>query len=437
MNRIVPNSVVEAAKTKKRYGIAFSLFFLYLVAYVDRSNITILLADKPFTDALGITGDFAAQGLLMTFFLLPYGLANFITGAISDKLGARVILIFSCISWAVIMVLMGFTSVFILMLVFRAILGFAESPLTPTTDRLIMRWFPSSERNFANAIWLVGLTLAPVITLPILGQMTASLGWRANFFVFGIIGLIIPIVLIYRYVYDKPSDHPSISKWELQHIGEGLEVKNNVQAENKPSVWKRHDYWFLVAGNCLGNGFIWGLIAWLPTYLTKELHISFVKSSFLSALPWICSVILMLTVSPLADRLKNRNWILIAALTIASALMYVVTLFQNSTLIITLLSFATGVVYIGAFVGHSALQRVANSWNIATAGGVFNGMGYIWAAIVPLVIGYLVDATGSFTSGFLFLVGTGLLGAIAYIPVYLQELKDNKQVISEDLNHVI
>ncbi|KKK39825.1 hypothetical protein WQ57_00565 [Mesobacillus campisalis] len=434
---MVSASVAEAAKTKKRYGVAFSLLILYLVAYVDRSNITILLADKPFTDALGITGDFAAQGLLMTFFLLPYGLANFVTGAISDKLGARVILISACISWAVIMILMGFTSAFFLMLVFRAILGFAESPLTPTTDRLVMRWFPSSERNFANAIWLVGLTLAPVITLPLLGQMTASLGWRANFFVFGILGLIIPLFFIFRYVYDKPSDHPSISKSELQHIGEGLGVKDNAQVENKPSVWKRHDYWFLVAGNCLGNGFIWGLVAWLPTYLTRELNISFIQSSFMSALPWVCSVILMLTVSPLADRLKNRNWLLIAALTIASALMYVVTLFQNSTLIITLLSFATGIVYIGAFVGHSALQRIANSWNIAAAGGVFNGVGYIWAAIVPLVIGFIVDATGSFTSGFLFLVGTGLLGALAYIPAYIQELKDNKQEIYEDTNHVI
>lgn len=433
---MIPESVVGSAKTKKRYGIAFSLFILYLIAYVDRSNVTILLADKPFTDALGITGDFAAQGLLMTFFLLPYGLANFITGTISDKLGARVILITACISWAVIMILMGFTSAFILMLVFRAILGIAESPLTPTTDRLIMRWFPSTERNFANAIWLVGLTLAPVITLPLLGQMTASFGWRTNFLVFGVLGLI-PIFLIYRYVYDKPSDHPSISKWELQHIGEGLEVKSDIEAKNKPSVWKRYDYWLLVAGYSLGNGFIWGLVAWFPSYLTRELNLSFISSSFYSALPWVSSVIIMLIVSPLADRLKNRNWLLIASLTIASILMYVATLFQNSTLIITLISIATGIAYIGGFVGHSALQRVANSRNIAAAGGVLNGMGYFWAALVPLVVGFIVDATGSFTSGFLFLVGTGLLGAITCIPVYLQELKDNKQVVSENSNHVI
>ncbi|MFB6468397.1 MFS transporter [Cytobacillus sp. Hz8] len=434
---MLPESIVGVAKTRKRYGIAVSLFILYLIAYVDRANITILLADKPFTDALGITGDFTAQGLLMTFFLLTYGLANFITGAMSDKLGSRVILTIVCICWAVDMILMGFTSAFILMLIFRAVLGFAESPLTPTTDRLVMRWFPSSERNFANAIWLVGLTLAPVITLPLVAKITAVLGWRANFFIFGLIGLIIPIILIYRYVYDRPSDHPSISKWELEHIGDGLEVKKDAKADNKPSIWKRYDYWFLIASYSLAIGFGWGLMSWFPSYLTKELNISFINSSFLSALPWVASIVIVLIVSPLADRLKTRNWLLIVALTVSATLMYVATLFQNVTLIVTIMSIATGVVQICVFVSHFALQSMANSWNIATAGGVMNGTGYVWSALVPLAVGAIIDATGTFTSGFIFLIGTGLLGAILAIPVYVQELNGNKQVISEEPNQMI
>jgi MFS transporter, ACS family, D-galactonate transporter len=437
MNGMLPESSAIAKKSKKRYGIAVSLFVVYLIAYVDRANITILMADKPFTDTFGITGDFAAQGLLMTFFLMTYGLANFVTGAISDKLGSRVILIIACISWAVIMVLMGLTSAFVLMLIFRAVLGFAESPLTPTTDRLVMRWFPSSERNFANAIWLVGLTLAPVITLPLVAKLTEALGWRANFYVFGIVGLLIPLVLIYRYVYDKPSDHPTISKWELEHIGEGLEGKKEAKEDNKPSVWKRYDYWFLIAAYSLGIGFIWGLVSWFPSYLTNELKISFMNSSFLSALPWVASIIIVLIVSPLADRLKMRNWLLIASLSISAIFMYVATLFQNVTIIVIIMSLATGIAQISVFVSHSALQRVANSWNVATAGGVMNGTGYVWSAIVPLTVGFIIDATGSFTSGFIFLVSTGILGAILAIPVYLQEVNANKHMVTEEPNQMI
>jgi len=63
-----------------RYGIWIVMFLAFFVAYLDRTNVTILIANEGYTNALGITGDKGTQGLLMTMFLFFYGLASFLIG---------------------------------------------------------------------------------------------------------------------------------------------------------------------------------------------------------------------------------------------------------------------------------------------------------------------------------------------------------------------
>ena len=85
-----------------RYGIFVIMFLIFFVAYLDRANVSVLIADSHFTQALGIAGDKSVQGLLMTAFLLFYGIASFFIGPVIDRLGPRKVLVYNLVLWAIL-----------------------------------------------------------------------------------------------------------------------------------------------------------------------------------------------------------------------------------------------------------------------------------------------------------------------------------------------
>ena len=78
-----------AEPTHVRHQLALILLVTLLVAYIDRVNVSVLIADKSFLDAMGIASDAVAKGSLMTVFLVCYGLGNVIFSPIGDWLGPR------------------------------------------------------------------------------------------------------------------------------------------------------------------------------------------------------------------------------------------------------------------------------------------------------------------------------------------------------------
>jgi len=114
-----------------RYGIFVVMFLIFFVAYLDRANVSVLIADSHFTQALGIAGDKSVQGLLMTAFLLFYGIASFFIGPVIDRLGPRKVLVYNLVLWAILMVIMGAIASLYVHLTCRALLGVTEAMAAP------------------------------------------------------------------------------------------------------------------------------------------------------------------------------------------------------------------------------------------------------------------------------------------------------------------
>src|SRR5690554_5848490 len=76
-------------KIPYRYLVVTILFLIWIVVYLQRVNIGFLIVDEGFLSDLGLMGQSAKQGLLMTLFLIPYALSNVIGAPIGDLLGPR------------------------------------------------------------------------------------------------------------------------------------------------------------------------------------------------------------------------------------------------------------------------------------------------------------------------------------------------------------
>ena len=96
------------APSKERWIMVLILLLTLLVAYVDRVNVSVLMADNAFLADMGIKGNPVAMGLLMTAFLAAYGLGNVFLSPIGDILGPRKAMSLSILLWCVALFMGGY-----------------------------------------------------------------------------------------------------------------------------------------------------------------------------------------------------------------------------------------------------------------------------------------------------------------------------------------
>ena len=120
--------VSSRPKGKRRMWIVAVLLFVILVAYLDRVNVSILIADPVFLEDMGLKGESAKQGLLMTFFLIPYAISNIALGYLGDRLGPRIAMSISIFLWSVALFIGGAARSFAAMLGAKDDIGLRRGP---------------------------------------------------------------------------------------------------------------------------------------------------------------------------------------------------------------------------------------------------------------------------------------------------------------------
>lgn len=183
-NQNVCAAIVEDREksTFVRHQIALILLVTLVIAYIDRVNVAVLVVDKSFLEAMGIANDPMAKGSLMTVFLVCYGLGSLVLSPVGDWLGPRKATLISIALWGFALVWGGLAGGFLSMVLSRAVLGLGESMHYPMQSKFVKNWFPAKERGKANATWLIGLNIAPMVAMPLFAWMIPVFGWRENFF---------------------------------------------------------------------------------------------------------------------------------------------------------------------------------------------------------------------------------------------------------------
>lgn len=409
--------VITKQVGKLRYWISVGTFLIYMIAFFDRSNVAVLITDINFTNAFGITGDKGSQGLLLTSFLLPYGLFCFFAGPLVTKLGTRKAMMYGLIMWAVIMAVMGSASSLVVLLACRALLGIGESIVGPCVSKYVQKWYPAHERAKANGVWYNGIQLAQIVAMPLMVGFVTYLGWRGSFFALAAIG-IIPILISCFYMYNKPSDHPRITQEEIHYIEAGQIEDKQETGFGSFSFWKSPPFWYVTILYTISCAFYWGVAGWLPSYLKSALGLSFAKSGFMSAVPYLVSVLALAFVTPYMDKIKRKSLFaggssVLFGIVLLGAMF--VTKVESAVAIISLAVTIMAMIPTSCF---TIMQNNIKSSEIANAVGVMNGVGYGVSSFVPYAMGVFVDMTGVPASGFFFLSSLSIIALVVWLPLH-------------------
>lgn len=422
MQTIVNESHTQTERpTHQRHLLAVILLIVVFSSYIDRVNVSILVVDPSFLEAMGISGDSVQKGLLMTLFLAAYGVGNVVLSPLGDILGPRKAMALSIALWAVSLVIGGLATVFTTMLVSRVLLGLGEGMHFPMQSKFIKEWFPSDERGKANAVWQTGMALAPAIAMPFFAWIIHMSGWRESFFILLILG-VIPLYLVWFHTSDTPRENKRINKTELRHIEEGLAAEKARQALGKATFAQGlksfagdYQFWLMVVYYVAHTSIFWGSMTWLPSYLKEARGFSWAAMGALSSLPWILGVVTKVLSGVLADKFRRRAPILVAAMVGVAVGVYFGATVEDRTISTTFLVIGVGFIGLSGPTAWTLLQDIVPSKGISTAAGIMNGVGNGFSALAPLILGFLITVTGSYVGGLLFLVGCAVVGALITI----------------------
>jgi len=171
------------------------------------------------------------------------------------------------------------------------------------------------------------------------------------------------------------------------------------------------------------NAITYFFITWFPIYLVQARGMSILKAGFVASLPAICGFLGGILGGVLSDLMSRRGFSLTAARKtpiVGGMLLSMAMIACNDTdlqwVVVALMAlefFGKGVGALGWAVMSDAAPREITG----LAGGVFNMCGNISSLTTPIIIGFIIQTTGSFNGAQVFVAANGLLAAVSYLVV--------------------
>ncbi len=409
-------SVEERTIAKVSARLVPFLVVCYLAAYLDRVNVS--FAALTMNADLGLSA--AAYGFGAGIFFLAYFFFEVPSNLLMARFGARRWIARIMFSWGLVSGATAFVGGATSFYVIRVLLGIAESGFFPGIIFFLTLWFPAVYRARIIGYFMAAIPLATVIGAPISGLLLGLdgvlglKGWQWLFITEAVPSLVLAVVAFY-YLTDGPVDATWLEAderaWLVSRLAQEKRLRqvthdySVVQALLNPKVLALSVVYFgMVASN-------YGLSFFLPQ-IVKAFGLSNVLTGVVSALPYVVGSVSIVLWSRRSDRHVERTYhtaipILVAAIGIGMS-----TLFDDPAMKMVALSVAGFGIFAGLPVFWT-LPTVFLSGAAAAAGiAMINSIGNLAGFAGPYAMGWIKDATGSYTGGLLSLSMVCVISAI-------------------------
>ncbi len=404
------------------------LFLLYLVAYLDRVNISFAAAGV--SKDLGLTT--ASYGFAAGIFFLGYVLFEIPSNLILERVGARRWISRILLSWGLVAGLMAFMTSAQQFNGLRLLLGVAEAGFFPGIVLYLSQWVPAAQRSRTLAGFMLAIPMAGLLGGPIsagllsLHGLGGLAGWRWLFLLEAVPAIVLAFVVL-RRLPDRPHQAPWLAADEaaaLEEVlqqeqrqlqGSGRHVHGLLAGLRQPRLWLLGMLYMAIATGFYGFSF------WIPRFVGESLPPTLnspVLANLLSAVPYTLAVVAMLWMGASADRRGEQR--LHVALPLAVAAVSLGLAIAGSGVIrLVLISVSTA----------STFSCLGPFWTIpsqflggrAAAGGIawINSVGNIGGFLAPIVMGRLMLSPGGDNLALAALATVLLLGSVLalWLPV--------------------
>jgi MFS family permease len=404
----------------RRWGIGVLLGTGVLVSFLDRINLSV--AAQQLQREFRI--DPAELGFLFSAYSWTYTVLQIPMGLLVDRLGVTRIGRIGSLLWTIASGLTAVVGGYWGIVGARLFLGVAEAPTFPAVSKATGHWFPRSERARATAIFDSAAKFSNVIGIPIIALAVVGLGWRWGFALTSAISFV--YFIAYCFLYRDPGEDKRLSPLELDYIRSGGAVPEGRSDANvfgmMSYLLRQPKIWGLAIGfGAYGYSF-YMFLTWLPTYLVSTGGMSVLKSASYAAIPWAVATVTDLAVGGWlidaliargADETRVRKTVLITGMLFGLAVVGA-TRTQDPAWATLWISIALGGLAAAAPVGWSLPSLLAPKGGVGAVGGIMNFAVNAMGIAAPIVSGYIVKYTHSFSGAFLTAAAILVIGVLAF-----------------------
>ena len=418
----------KALYSKISWRLIPYIFFLYILAYLDRVNVGFAALEMRRDLALSATVYGTGAGI----FFLGQVLFDLPSNLLLGKVGPRLWIARIMISWGIIATCMSLIKGPHSFYAMRLLLGISEAGFFPGMILYLSFWFPSAERARAVAKFMTAISLAGVIGAPISGAIlrleghSRLHGWQWLFLLEGIPTILAGISVLF-FLRDHPNDAPWLSDTEKDFLNAELERDRKeggaAEKHNLKDAFKTPMVWILAGIFMLDLIGVYTVSFWMPLVLTAVSHPAAAAAQAtngagashiadLTTLPYLAAAACTVLVGWSSDKTGDRKWHLVLCMVIAS-IGFTWAAFAHS-LPSALLSLTVAAIGFFSLMGPFWALPTRILGGQAAAGGVaiITMVGSVGSFVGPYLTGRLRDLTHGFTAGLLTVAGTTLIAAL-------------------------
>ncbi len=426
-----------------RWVVCALLFFAATINYIDRQVLGLLKSTLQEQFAFS-ERDYAA---IVFSFQLAYAIGLLLAGRVMDKLGTRKGFALALIVWSLaamahgaanwfpdlqvpsllinppsIVLLTGAAAGFALS---RFVLGLGEAGNFPAAIKTVAEWFPKKERALATGIFNSGTNVGAIITPLVVPWIALHWGWQWAFIVTGAIGFV--WLFFWMPLYRPPEEHPRLSSAELNYI------RSDPPEPATPIPWTKlfphRQTWAFALGKFMTDPIWWLYLFWIPDFLKRNHGLDLSSIGLPIVVIYLVADVGSIGGGWLSSSLIKRGWSINRARKTAMlvcALSVVPIIFaanvSNLWLAVALVALAAA-----AHQGWSAniftltsdmfpKQAVGSVVGIGGMAGAVGGM------LIALVVGEILETTGSYVPIFI-IAGVTYLLALLIIHLLVPKLE--------------
>ena len=400
---------------------------MYVASFLDRVNIS--FAALTMNQDLG----FSAQvfGVGAGIFFIGYFLFEIPSNLMLEKIGARIWMCRIMVSWGLISMATAFVKTAFAFYVLRFLLGLAEAGLYPGMILYMTYWFPQATRARFISLFLAAVPAASVIGAPFSGWLLGFdgllKGWQWMLLLEGIPSLLLGVLVLWL-LPERPAKASWLSTEDKAILERRLldDRRDDAKVKALTGFWEmladKRIWIFVIPDFSIVIG-LYGMGLWMPQMI-KALGFTNLETGFLVALPYVVSMVGMVLLGISSDRRGDRVGHVAGAAFVGGLGLLGAVFLGNPVLVIGSFCLAAFGIYGALSVFWTLPTAILRG--MAAAGGLalLNSCANLGGFVGPTLMGWLKDATGTYTLGMsllaamLFFAGifTLLIGRLFFRP---------------------
>lgn len=296
--KVADAPATEAQSRAPTLFYSFSILLLLstgaMIAFVDRTSISTVLAYKPFIHQFALSS--VGRGWISSAFFWSYAVIQMPMGWIVDRYGVKRPYTICFAIWCIATAATGVVSALVGVVLIRLFIGVSESIVMPASYRWMRDNFNENLNGTAVGIFSLGNKLGPAIGAPIASWLIINHSWRLMFVLTGVVGMLWLLPWMFFVKNDLPKGAEIAA---VRRRASTVPFSNIIRS---PVVWGA-----MISSFCHAY-FTFYCMTWMPSYLVEQRGLSLEQSGLYTFFSFAGIALVSVIAGGTADALIARGW---------------------------------------------------------------------------------------------------------------------------------